>query len=163
MSCWMFANWSGFSVSPSVPSTLDTSSKLFCNQCLRKWYVTPFWPMPCQEGLSGGGLVELMLVRKGVRERQSLCLAPFFFFLHQRSIHSTHSGNFQPQRLPLWGQSWHSECGRSQRHVSPWALDGRLSSWTRRTSALLVMSNKHPSWLQSVQTVFLASCCWYTK
>lgn len=42
--------------------------------------MTPFWPMPCQEGLSEGGLLELMLVRKGVRERQSLCLAPFFFF-----------------------------------------------------------------------------------
>lgn len=43
------------------------------------------------------------------------------------------------------------------------ALDGRLSSWTQTTSALPVMSNKHPSWWQSVPTVFLVSCCWYTK
>lgn len=32
----MFTNWSRFCVSPSVLSTLGASSKLSCNQCLRK-------------------------------------------------------------------------------------------------------------------------------
>lgn len=154
----MFANWSRFCVSPSVLSTLDTSSKLYCNQCLRKWYVTPFWPMNFFEaGWSRGRLEELEM------EWGEGILSLSCTFLHPSPIRSIVSASFQAERMPLWGQSWHSECGRSRRHVYPWALDGRLSSWTQTTSALPVMSNKHPSWWQSVPTVFLVSCCWYTK